>query len=267
MELPDAEFTLEPHHSGKATCFVANFSTGERFFAKFPRTSENEVQGIEEIFNELLGGKIFSTLGIYDIKYDVKPLNLRLAIIQRYHPKDWSNAEDEGVEVVNLDEWPLFLAAESWMRQSDRLLDKKEHVGLALVDGEPGRYRAIPLDLGHALIGHPGGYTGVDEDLTSEWMKNLFWTNKDIKKDALISAISLIEKVPVYQVIYEIVQDVLKISNWSETIKLHLKKHADNVAHFLLVRRVKLKEVLLAWWEEKYKDLNTISNSEQVAIA
>lgn len=267
MELPEAEFILEPHHSDKATCFVANFSTGEKLFVKFPRTSENEIQGIEEIFNELLGSKIFSGLGIYDINYTVKPLGLRLAIIQRYHSKDWSSAEDEGVEVTNLDEWPLFLAAETWMRQSDRSADKKEHVGLALVDGEPGRYRAIPLDLGNALIGHPGEYKGLDEDLTPEWMKNLFWTNKDIKKDALLSAISLIERLPVYQLVYEVVQDVLQISNWSETIKLHLKKHADDVAHFLLVRRRKLSEVLLSWWEEKYQNVIEVPESEQVAIA
>lgn len=265
MELPDAEFTLEPHHSGKATCFVANFSTGEKLFAKFPRNSENET-GLEEIFNELLGGRIFSALGIYGIDYIVRRLDFKLAIIQRYHSKDWSNSEDEGVEIINLDEWPLFLATETWMRQLDRSLDKKEHVGLALIDGEPGRYRALPLDLGNALIGQPGG-KGLEDDLTPEFVKSLFWTNKNIKKNDLISAIVLIEKLPVYQLIYDVVQDVLKISNWSDKMKSHLKKHADDVAYFLLARRKKLKEVLLAWWEQKYMNEVETSGVEQAVVA
>ncbi len=252
MHLSNKNFILHPHPSGKITCKVAVLENDDKYFVKYLRTYDNEFHTAEEIFNEVLEERILAALDISDLNHSVEPVNSRIAIVQRYYAKNWSNVASEGLEIANFDEWPLFLTAETWVRQTDRGPGKNEHVGLAVVDGVGSKYRAGPLDLGCSFVGQPGGYEGVDDDLTSDWVKSLFWTKQDFPKAALEEAIAKIEKLSIVQIVNSAMEHILQASNWSEEVKVHIKKHGDRVANFLYARRAKLKEVLLGWWDQAH---------------
>lgn len=245
-------FNLEPHPSGKNTCFILTTTSGLKRFVKFPRTVDDSGQGVEEMFSELLGESILSWVGASRPSSSIEVISLKIALVREYCEKNWSNTITENLEIANYDEWAPFLVAETLMHQTDRSPDKHEHIGLSLVDGINRQYNAVPLDLGHAFIGSPGGYSGLDEDLTPEWVNSLFWAHREFSRGELENAITKIEELPVVKIIYEVVNEILKVSNWPDSIKTHLWKHADKVGFFLLIRQKKIREILLRWWDQKY---------------
>lgn len=253
MKLINSPYTLEPHGSGKKTCYIATIThTGEKFFVKMPRTIDNVNEGLQEIFAELLGEEIFSAVGVDDIGSQLQNLGFQPAIVQRYHPKNWTNSTDQGVEIVNYHEWPLFLAAETLMRQTDRSPGKPEHVGLSLIEGVGLKYRGIPLDLGNAFVGYPSGYQGLDEDLNPEFLKTLFWSTRDSTRAELEDAITRLEEIAMFEVVYKSYRKIEDFSTWSTPQLTELKKHIDRVLYFLQVRIKKLRAVLLSWWDQEH---------------
>lgn len=253
----DVKFTLESI-PGKDTCKTAVLENGERYFVKFLRTYDNELLTAEELFNEIAEERILAALGITDLGHTVKMINSRLAIVQRHYPKNWSSVEQENLEIAYVEEWATLLAAETWVRQGDRGVGSHHHVGLVVVDGVGVKYRAIPLDLGSSFIGHPGGYTGLDDDLNPEWVKSLFWTSKQFPRASLEEVLSKVDKLSIVQVLNGALEHILQATNWSEDIATHLKNHADCAANFLSVRRPKLKDVLLAWWDQTQTVVKTV---------
>lgn len=248
--LGNSNFTLEPILGKENTCKTAILENGDRYFVKFLRTYDNEFQTAEEIFNEIAEERVLKALGVSDLGHTVETVNSRIAIVQRYYPKNWSQVEQEGLEIIDIEEWATLLAAETWVRQSDRGVGANHHVGLVIVDGVGVKYRAIPLDLGHSFVGHPGGYNGIDDDLNQDWIKSLFWTSKKFPRAALEASVSEIEKVSIVQVINGALEHILQATNWSDDLRTHLKNHADRVANFLYARRPKLKDALLGWWDQ-----------------
>lgn len=264
--IDNSNFTLEPI-PGKDTCKAAVLENGERYFIKFLRDYNNEKLTVEEIFNEVAEERILSALGISDLGHTVKMVNSKLAIIQKYFPKNWSCVEQEGLEITSIEEWATLLTVESWVRQCDRGMGANHHVGLAVVDGVGIKYRAIPLDLGHSFIGHPGNYNGIDDDLTPDWVKNsLFWTTRKFPKTALEETVSKAEKISIVQVLNGALDHILQATNWSEDIKTHLKNHADRAANFLYVRRPKLREVLLTWWDQANQGTEVVGEALQQPV-
>lgn len=256
MFLSGKKFDLEPHNSGKTTCWVATTQDGGMYFVKFPRTVEDSHQGGEEIFSELLGADILSRLNIQGIQYSVEQVNFKLAIVERFHSKNWSNSSDEGIVISNYDQWSLLLTAEAWMGQSDRAVGKPEHVGLVSVDDVGKNYNAIPIDLGHAFVGQPSGNQALDESLTPDYVKGIFWANREMSETDLEAAISKVDELPVVEIVNGVVDKILSVSSWPENFKVYIKKHADQVTFFLLLRRKRLKGVLLEWYRQ-YKSQTT----------
>lgn len=246
-------FNLEPHPSGKNTCFIlTSTNSGVKLFVKFPRTVDDSGQGIEEIYAELLGEKILIALEASCLSSHIEVISLKVAIVREYCDKNWSDGTREHLEIANYNEWPLLLTAETLMRQTDRSPDKHEHVGLRVVDGIGRRYKAVPLDLGHAFIGFPGGYNGLDEDLTSDWINSLFWAHRELTRAELEETISKVEKLQITKITYQVAEEILKVSNWPSSVIDHLWRHVDKVGYFLMVRQKKIRATLLNWWDQKH---------------
>jgi hypothetical protein len=256
MKIISADYKFEPHPSGKNTCFIATHkSTGENHFVKFPRTIDNLQAGMEEIFHEMLGENIIFSLGILEREYSLQVIDFKPAIVQPYYTKNWSNSGDEGIEIVNKNEWPLLLAAELLMGQMDRPVGKPEHVALALVEGVGLKSRAVPIDLGHAFFGAPSGSQRLDEDMNPGLPATLFWSSGDFTRAELEAAITFVESLPLYEIVYITVSKIIALGSWSEQQIDLIKSHADKLNFFLLSRRNKLRNILLAWWDQKYQSV------------
>src|SRR5260221_3068389 len=261
MKLIDSKYRLEQHSSGKDTCKIAiHVETNEILFVKFLRVTNNENESIEEQFNEFLGGNFLIAAGVKDFDTDIQFIGLRPAIVQYYHPKNWNNTSDLNVEVINHHEWPLFLALETLMHQTDRDPSKFEHIALPLVEGvgEKMKHRAVPIDMGGAFVGYPGGYQGNGKEINTDFVNRLFSSRGNyFTRDELTREVNRVVNLPWIEIIADSYKRYASFTNWTKPQLEYIANHTNRITELVYNIRRKLPDLLHAWFDQQQQAVQT----------
>lgn len=227
-------------------CVLSN-RFGKKKFLKYPRNADRSM--LIELLNEVIVDRIHEKIGLNSVQVFFENVDGRLGLIEDYYPTNWNHANaNPNLEVKNKELFGRLLVAELLVRQTDRSPSKLEHVGVL---EKNGFIIWVPIDNGHSLKGWSKEYTGLDEDLNVQFISNLFSSTQVNSFDEIQKGIEIVKSLDFAEIISEIIRELLEKSYWTDDAKEYFESYGNEVIDFLNVRKEKLQNILIEWWNQK----------------